>query len=714
MDEGLTPPDHNLPPSEDAATQKLTPSVMMGLLGAGGGSPSRSGSKRWSPPSVEALQQMLPQYEINAFIACGGMGAVYQGVQRSLKRTVAIKILPPEIEDGEAQFVARFKHEAQAMARLSHPNIVAVHDAGETADGLLYFVMEFIEGTDVAQLIASEGQLDPVRTVQIITAVCEALAFAHEEGIIHRDIKPSNIMIDRKGRVKVADFGLAKALNVEGTMLTSSHIAMGTADFMAPEVLVPGMQVDQRADLYAVGVMLYQMLTGQVPRGRFESPSHLVPKVDRTFDAIVDKAMQTDREKRYSTATEMKTDVEKVAAPARAWSGADATGPSVGHRLAAAATKKSRAGRSVMLAAAAVIVAIGIGAYFLSKSHATNSPVSSSPSDIEHVPLDQPGSSVSPSPRLPSPSPFPFDPKAIKLWDTPAKVAALNKPNVRWENDAIHLTDKAGLPDGTIKQADMLVRAEVRLSPTSVSPQICGRVLRDEKGPTGYYSLALKPGLAAARLTVQHGDATTELGSWPLPRAYPPDAWLPLELRIIGEKITAVADGRVLGTLLDSTVKGAGGIQLYATQDGWFRNVECVPVKPPVRVPGAPVGVLTLWDSPEKLGKAPDVEWRDGAVHLLDNAGLYAGPPSRDAIVRASIRMNTDAKGPQINLRHRGDDAYRLAINPKDNYVVLGTSSHEKATNLRQWPCPAAIARTSGCGWSCGPSATSSRLWPMV
>ncbi|MFN7565255.1 MAG: serine/threonine-protein kinase, partial [Prosthecobacter sp.] len=243
-----------VPPQEG-----VTPSQAGNLFAAGAGAfdtrPASSSPHGWEPPSVEALQQALPQYEISAFIARGGMGAVYRGTQRALKRPVAIKIMPPEIEDGDLQFAARFKQEAQAMALLSHPNIVAVFDAGETPEGLLYFVMEFVEGTDVAQLIASEGRLDAVRAAPIIAAVCEALAFAHEEGIVHRDIKPSNIMIDKRGRVKVADFGLAKAVNIESTLMTRSDVAMGTPDFVAPEALIPGMKVDGRADLYAVGVM---------------------------------------------------------------------------------------------------------------------------------------------------------------------------------------------------------------------------------------------------------------------------------------------------------------------------------------------------------------------------------------------------------------------------------------------------------------------------
>jgi serine/threonine protein kinase len=312
-------PDPSAPDADDIAPllrmglkEDTDATILVSAPTPRSGGLSGDGARSWEPPTVETLQKALPQYEVSAFIARGGMGAVYKGTQKTLKRAVAIKVLPPDIDDVDMQFAARFKHEAQAMARLTHPNIVAVHDAGETADGLLYFVMEFIEGTDVQQLIASERQIDPKRTAQITCAVCEALAFAHEEGIVHRDIKPSNIMIDKRGRVKVADFGLAKTVNIETTLITRSDMAMGTPDFVAPEALIFGTKVDGRADIYAVGVMLYQMLTGKIPRGRFELPSGVIPQMDKGFDAIVDKAMQTDREKRYSTALEMKTDVERV------------------------------------------------------------------------------------------------------------------------------------------------------------------------------------------------------------------------------------------------------------------------------------------------------------------------------------------------------------------------------------------------------------------
>jgi len=386
MSEILTPKPDDIAPllllgledAADSAAMTLDATIRVDAPTPRTGGPSQP--RGWEPPSVAQLQQMLPQYDVTSFIARGGMGAVYKGQQKTLKRPVAIKVLPPDIEDGDMQFAERFKHEAQSMARLSHPNIVAVFDAGEMAGGLLYFVMEYIEGTDVAQLIASEGALDPQRAVQIITAVCEALAFAHEEGIVHRDIKPSNVMIDKRGRVKVADFGLAKSVNLEATLLTGTNLAMGTPDFIAPEAMIPGMKIDQRADLYAVDVMLYQMLTGKIPRGRFQLPSGVVPQMDKGFDPIVDKAMQTDREQRYSTATEMKRDVEKVV------QSFSSEGPANTKREE---LRKHRGLKSMttLLGIAAVAV-IGAGAFFALKKPAVQDDVrslSSLPTKAEPV-----------------------------------------------------------------------------------------------------------------------------------------------------------------------------------------------------------------------------------------------------------------------------------------------------------------------------------------
>jgi serine/threonine protein kinase len=219
---------------------------------------------------------MLPGYEVSKMIGRGGMGAVYLGRQISLDREVAIKILPQHLEGEDGSFVERFKNEARAMARMNHPGIVAVYDFGWTESGLLYFVMEFIEGTDVQHMISQQRQLPPTYAHSITAHVCEALAYAHERGLIHRDIKPANIMLSRDGEVKVADFGLAKAMDANVSNLTQSGMVLGTLHYMAPESFILGAAVDHRADIYAVGVMLYQMLTGRLPQGVFKLPSEQV------------------------------------------------------------------------------------------------------------------------------------------------------------------------------------------------------------------------------------------------------------------------------------------------------------------------------------------------------------------------------------------------------------------------------------------------------
>lgn len=258
---------------------------------------------------------LVPGYEIHSLIGRGGMGAVYHAWQRSLKRNVAIKVLPQTVDDGEMSFASRFRAEAESMARLNHPGIISVYDAGETPSGLLYIVMEYVQGTDVARMIATAGRLPPEHAHAIAANVCDALSYAHAHGLIHRDIKPANIMVDSQGRVKVADFGLAKAVNEENGF-TRPNMAVGTPHFLAPEAMIPGLSIDGRADLYAVGVMLYQMLTGEIPRGAWETPSHLVPGIDPRFDEIVVKAMRVDRESRHSDAAELRTHLDTLLIPA--------------------------------------------------------------------------------------------------------------------------------------------------------------------------------------------------------------------------------------------------------------------------------------------------------------------------------------------------------------------------------------------------------------
>jgi serine/threonine protein kinase len=212
---------------------------------------------------------LLPAYQVEALIGRGGMGAVYRGVQASLNRPVAIKILPAELSSNP-DFMARFQREAQTLAKLNHNGIVTVFDFGTTAEGHLYFVMECIDGTDLAHLLRAQ-RLEPDQALELTVQLCEALHYAHSQGVVHRDIKPANVLITRDGRAKLADFGLARPMSSARTQLTASQMIMGTPDYMAPEQWQG--QADHRADIYALGVMLYEMLTGTRPQGAFDLPS---------------------------------------------------------------------------------------------------------------------------------------------------------------------------------------------------------------------------------------------------------------------------------------------------------------------------------------------------------------------------------------------------------------------------------------------------------
>src|SRR6186713_3244862 len=181
--------------------------------GAAGDTVSGGQHRNFDPPSIEELTALFPQLEILEFIGKGGMGAVYKARQKELDRIVALKILPPAMSEAPG-FAERFTREAKALAKLNHPGIVTIHEFGR-ADGLFYFLMEFVDGVNLRQLLAA-GRVSPREALAIVPEICDALQFAHDHGIVHRDIKPANVLIDRRGRVKVADFGLAKLIE-EGT-----------------------------------------------------------------------------------------------------------------------------------------------------------------------------------------------------------------------------------------------------------------------------------------------------------------------------------------------------------------------------------------------------------------------------------------------------------------------------------------------------------------
>jgi tRNA A-37 threonylcarbamoyl transferase component Bud32 len=265
------------------------------------------------PPTPSQLATQFPQLEIIELIGMGGMGMVYKARQPKLDRVVALKILPVESQH-HPSFAERFSREAKALAKLNHPGIVALYEFGQTAD-YYYFIMEYVDGMNLRRLLQTE-KVEPRQALELVAQICAALQFAHDEAVVHRDIKPENILITKKGRVKIADFGLAKLLgDAPDTALTMSQAGMGTLNYMAPEQRANAQGVDHRADIYSLGVVFYEMLTGEVPMGRFEAPSKRV-QVDVRLDEVVLRALEREPARRYQQASEVKSGVEAVASAA--------------------------------------------------------------------------------------------------------------------------------------------------------------------------------------------------------------------------------------------------------------------------------------------------------------------------------------------------------------------------------------------------------------
>lgn len=258
-------------------------------------------------PQVEEVKKLFPSYEVLGLIACGGMGAVYHGIQTSLDRPVAIKILPREFSQ-DAEFRAGFESEAKAMAKLNHPNLIGVYDFGE-AGGMLFIVMEFVAGKSLHN--ATHGcAVEQADALAIVIGVCHGLAHAHEYGILHRDIKPSNILLDTQNNPKIGDFGLARALERE---IQEGEQIFGTPGYTAPEVLQPPFTIDQRADIFSVGVMLHEMLTGHLPDADPRPTSQIIGCNFR-IDAVIQRATQADPTKRYTSVMELARELVVIAA----------------------------------------------------------------------------------------------------------------------------------------------------------------------------------------------------------------------------------------------------------------------------------------------------------------------------------------------------------------------------------------------------------------
>lgn len=268
------------------------------------------------PPSPEIFQGPLPDYEILGLLGSGGMGKVYKARQPNLNRVVALKILSGSATDDDLfRFGERFQREATAMARLRHPNIISLYHFGKTDEGQLYFVMEYVEGAELSSYIRS-GDAEPRHILYWAIQICSALQFAHESGIVHRDIKPSNLLIDERGDVKIADFGLAKFSRLEGNepeaQLTRTDVVVGTPHFIAPELLEDPSAVTPACDLYSLGVTLYQALTGKLPWGVPAPPSQVVLGLDPRWDGILFRCLSGSPGKRFRSAAELQDCFEEL------------------------------------------------------------------------------------------------------------------------------------------------------------------------------------------------------------------------------------------------------------------------------------------------------------------------------------------------------------------------------------------------------------------
>jgi len=262
-------------------------------------------STTFVPPEPDELAHLFPGYQIVRLIACGGMGAVYEAVQISLERSVAIKILPREFT-ADASFQSAFEAEAKAMARLNHPNLIGVYDFGEVG-GMLFIIMEYVPGLSLFQ--AANGQ--PILAedvVPLMVAVCQGLEHAHENGIIHRDIKPANILLNHANVPKIGDFGLARPLERQ---IQEGEDIFGTPGYTAPEVIDTPQAIDHRADLFSIGVMLHELLTGILPEADPRSASAIC-HCDPRFDAVIRKATHPIPSERYHSAGEIAKDLARI------------------------------------------------------------------------------------------------------------------------------------------------------------------------------------------------------------------------------------------------------------------------------------------------------------------------------------------------------------------------------------------------------------------
>lgn len=320
---------------------------------------------------------LVPGYKLEALVGKGGMGEVHKATQLSLGRTVAVKLLSSELAKDPA-FVARFEKEAAALATLSHPHIVSIVDKGR-AGSTYFLVMEYVDGPSLREVMRSP-LLDSAGALKIGLEICRAIDYAHSRGVFHRDLKPENILFDEQagGIPKVSDFGLAGFL--EGAQeskfnVTETHVAMGTAAYMAPEQRVDAKTADHRADIYSLGVILYELVVGELPMGNFDPPSHRKPGVDKRLDQIIARCLKPIPADRYQTVSDLIADLEPLVPVTVSMA------PRKVGRVERASMAVRRAARNATRAAAALVVLAALGVLAISALRSHSKPSEQKPGE---------------------------------------------------------------------------------------------------------------------------------------------------------------------------------------------------------------------------------------------------------------------------------------------------------------------------------------------
>jgi serine/threonine protein kinase/DUF4097 and DUF4098 domain-containing protein YvlB len=341
-------------PFSPAKAQTLKYEEMPMALSPQDSSAAAQASSQVPEEEVLPIGTYVGRHRIVRLLGRGGMGTVYEAIQEPLNRRVALKVLAKRFST-DKHFIDRFNREAQALANLNHPSIVAIHDMGNEG-GLCYFAMEFVDGVNLRQVLGQK-KLAPEEALRIVPQLCEALEYAHSKGIIHRDIKPENILMSRSGQVKIADFGLARIVKGETATdnITQTNMVLGTLDYMAPEQRTNPKGVDHRADIYSMGVVIYEMLTGDLPIGRFAAPSKKVT-IDVRLDEVVLKTLETEPSQRYQRASFVKTDVDRIVATP---SGVAASVPAPAGRGQAESSGKRGLPRAAIVVVGILLIPVG-------------------------------------------------------------------------------------------------------------------------------------------------------------------------------------------------------------------------------------------------------------------------------------------------------------------------------------------------------------------